>query len=457
MSQSDLIACEGCDAVYAKTHLDVDEVAICWRCNAQLRCNHSRQMKHILPLSLTCFIVFVIANVFPIADMEIQGLHSQTTLWGAVQALYNQQMTFVSALVFFTTILFPFLQLCVLLYIQLPLFGRCRPPGFQLAVRFMHHLWPWEMMDVFLLGTLVALIKLTHLATVIAGIALWAFGVLTVLLTTVISIHPRYYWQIGQIGRPKRYPTLGNCSESELLTQEVESPMDTSMAMSNIHSANSDSPKNEAPPQLTASQLEIVSCHYCGEVWRYVPNQDLFCSCCGGRLHQRKPQSLNLTWAFLIAACIMYIPSNLMPVMITSNLGGVQKDTIMSGIIYFWITGSWGLAVIVFIASFLVPILKLAILFILLISVHTRSSWRPKQRTQLYRVLELIGRWSMLDVYVVTLLTGLVHIQLFSNVTPGLGILAFSSTVVLTMLATLSFDPRLIWDAAETQTEHEYE
>ena len=201
----------------------------------------------------------------------------------------------------------------------------------------------------------------------------------------------------------------------------------------------------------TAARLGIVSCHHCATLWKGVKAHDR-CGHCGASLYFRKPDSLNRTWALVIAACIMYFPANLLPVMITTSFPGEeQQDTIMSGIIYFWASGSWVLAIIVFIASFLVPLFKLAVMILLLITAQRRSSWRLQQRAQLYRIVEVIGRWSMLDVFVVSLLTGLVQIKGFAVVYAGEGIAAFAAVVVLTMLASISFDPRLTWDAAEQE------
>ena len=199
---------------------------------------------------------------------------------------------------------------------------------------------------------------------------------------------------------------------------------------------------------MSAAQLGLCSCHHCGRVWENVP-EDARCGGCDSVLKLRKTDSLNRTWAFLIAACIMYIPANLLPVMVTSTLLDEQRDTIMSGIVYFWESGSWSLALIVFIASFLVPLFKLVALLILTVSARRRSSWQRLQRAKLYRVVEIIGRWSMLDVFVVSLLAGLVKIEGFANISAGFGVAAFASVVVLTMLASLSFDPRLIWDSAD--------
>lgn len=195
----------------------------------------------------------------------------------------------------------------------------------------------------------------------------------------------------------------------------------------------------------TASSLGMVACHQCGKLWNGLRQHDR-CGHCEAVLHKRKPDSINRTWAFLVAAGIMYLPANLMPVMITKTLLTTQQDTILSGIIFFWVSGEWGLAAIVFIASFLVPLLKLVSLTLLVVMAQNKSTWRQLERAKLYRMVETIGRWSMLDVFVVSLLVGLVQIQGFARITAGVGIVAFGSVVVLTMLASLSFDPRLTWD-----------
>jgi paraquat-inducible protein A len=171
------------------------------------------------------------------------------------------------------------------------------------------------------------------------------------------------------------------------------------------------------------------------------------CPRCGAALAFRKPQSLARTWAFLVAAIILYIPANVLPVMHTEWLTGAQDDTILSGVLYLLWSGSWPLALVVFIASISVPLLKILTLAGLAVSVHRRSSWQPRQRARAYRVVEFIGRWSMLDIFVVGILAALVQAKALAHIEPGPGALAFAAVVVLTMLAAMSFDPRLIWDA----------
>jgi paraquat-inducible protein A len=167
-------------------------------------------------------------------------------------------------------------------------------------------------------------------------------------------------------------------------------------------------------------------------------------------LHFRKPDSVSRTWAFLIASVILYVPANVLPVMETSSLFGAQKDTIMSGVVYLWISGSWPLAVVVFVASVVVPLAKIIALAFLTASVQRRSKWQPQQRTRLYRVVELVGRWSMLDIYVIAVLVALVQLKAVATIQAGPAAAAFAAVVVLTMLAAMSFDPRLIWDPMET-------
>ncbi|MET0209959.1 MAG: paraquat-inducible protein A [Burkholderiaceae bacterium] len=202
----------------------------------------------------------------------------------------------------------------------------------------------------------------------------------------------------------------------------------------------------------TGAAHGLWRCESCTLVSRAAPEpMASACPRCGTALHRRKPASLARTWAFLIAAAILYVPANTFPVMHSSSLFGVQADTIWSGIVFLWAEGSFGLAALVFVASMVVPLTKLLVLGGLALSVQVGMRTRTHQRTRLYRMVEAIGRWSMLDIYVVTLLVGLVQLRSIASIEAGTGALAFGAVVVLTMLASLSFDPRLIWDAAEAE------
>jgi paraquat-inducible protein A len=199
----------------------------------------------------------------------------------------------------------------------------------------------------------------------------------------------------------------------------------------------------------TGLARHIIGCETCGlaqHAWQ--AKDHLACRRCGSRIHFRKPDSLHRTWALVIAAYVLIIPANLMPVMATGSLFGTEKDTIFSGVVFLWTSNSQVLAIILFCASIVIPFAKLISLTFLLISVQRRSSWRPKLRAKLYRVVEAIGRWSMIDVFVATMLTALVQFGNVMTIRAGFGAIAFATVVVLTIFAARSFDPRLIWDAS---------
>jgi paraquat-inducible protein A len=203
----------------------------------------------------------------------------------------------------------------------------------------------------------------------------------------------------------------------------------------------------------TARAAGCASCHDCGLLAR-LPGHGAHgarCSRCGAELHVRKPRSLERTWALVIAAALCYVPANVLPVMQVTSLGTTESDTIMSGVIYFLTHGMWPLAVIVFVASVFVPVLKLAILTFLLISVQRGSSWRPVERTRMYRITEAIGRWSMVDIFSISILVALVRLGNLATIQAGPGAVFFGAVVVSTMLAAEAFDPRLIWDRSEAR------
>ena len=162
----------------------------------------------------------------------------------------------------------------------------------------------------------------------------------------------------------------------------------------------------------------------------------------------RKPDSLSRSWAYLLAAVILYFPANLYPILKSRTVVGEERDTILQGVVLLWRSGSWPLALLVFFASIVVPLLKMLAMTLLLVSVHARWTWRLQERTELFRLLEFVGRWSMLDIYVVALLVALVRLGALATMDAGPGALAFGAVVVLSMLAAHAFDPRLLWDAA---------
>jgi paraquat-inducible protein A len=194
-----------------------------------------------------------------------------------------------------------------------------------------------------------------------------------------------------------------------------------------------------------ASELGLCLCHTCGLACdiTHAPHE---CERCGASLHRRKTNALARTWAYMFTALAFYVPANLLPVMNTKMVGAGADSTIMSGVLEFWEAGAWDIALIIFIASIAVPGIKFVALTLLLVTVQRDSDWARKERSKLYRFVEVIGYWSMLDVIVVALVASLVKFQALADIEPRPGILFFGLVVVFTMLAAMSFDPRMIWD-----------
>jgi paraquat-inducible protein A len=198
----------------------------------------------------------------------------------------------------------------------------------------------------------------------------------------------------------------------------------------------------------TALAQGLQSCEGCGLLSRPAPGaHEGRCPRCDEKLEFRKPASLERTLAFLIAAAVCYIPANLLPVMQTITSAGSESDTIMQGVVLLWSPTGWPLSLIVLFASIMIPSAKIVALLYLVITVKRGSIQNNSQRVRLYRMVEIVGRWSMVDVFVDTFTVSLIQLQPLMSVEPGPGLLFFAAVVVLTMLAVESFDPRLIWDA----------
>jgi paraquat-inducible protein A len=204
----------------------------------------------------------------------------------------------------------------------------------------------------------------------------------------------------------------------------------------------------------TGMREGFVSCEACGLLSRPVGAEEPGeCPRCGAELEFRRRDAIQRTWALIIAAAICYLPANLLPVMRSTTLTGEEPDTIMSGVVILYETGTWYLALILLIASVIIPLAKLASLAYLLITVQRGSIRNNRERTRLYRILEIIGRWSMVDVFVATFVVALIQLKPLMSVAPEPGVLFFSGVVILTIFAAESFDPRLIWDSSQGKQE----
>jgi paraquat-inducible protein A len=419
MSRTELIACHECDLLQRAVAVPPGGVLRCRRCHAELYRNRADSLERSLAFSLAAAVLFVVSNLYPIVGLSVSGTVVETTLLGAVRVLYLDGMWPIAGLVFATTFLMPLVQTVSMLWMLLPLVFDRVPWRAAIVFRTCHLAAPWGMTEVLILGLLVALVKLAHIASVVVGTALWSFGALMLILAAAgAAFDTRQLWS--------RIAAVQARGADEGVSAQLPDGA------------------------ITAAQCGLVLCHDCGLLARAPAHaHELLCPRCGAAMHMRKPASFSRTWALLITAIVLYVPANVLPVMYTSSLFGAQKDTILSGVVYLWTSGSWPLALIVFIASIAVPMLKILAIAYLTISTQLRSSWQPVQRTRIYRLVEFVGRWSMLDIYVITMLVALVQFQALATIQAGGAAIAFGAVVVLTMFAAMTFDPRLIWDAAE--------
>ena len=406
-----VIACHECGTVQHMRALPEGGAARCSRCGAMLYRERRDSIEHALLLALAALILFVIANTFPFLTFELEGRADTSTLLSGARSLYEDGMWPLALLVLLTATLVPLVWLLSVTYVLLPLrLGRL-PWRIADAFRFTELLRPWAMMEVYLLGVIVAYVKLSELARLELGIALFAFvGLIVVMIAAEAALEPHEIWR-----------RLG--------------------------------------PQASARQFggrrgrALISCHNCDQlaVMRPLPaGAAAHCPRCGAILHRRKPNSLARTWALVVAAAILYIPANLLPVMTVVYFGRGEPDTILSGVKELIQAGMWPVALLVFFASITVPVLKLIGLTFLLITVQRRSRWRLRDRGLIYRIIEQVGRWSMVDIFMISILVALVNLGSIATIEPGAGAICFAAVVIITMFASMSFDPRLIWDAEES-------
>jgi paraquat-inducible protein A len=348
--------------------------------------------------------LLMVAVISPLLDFRLTGQERSTGLAGLPIGFEDHDMPLLAIVVLGTTMLAPFLRLLLTVLVIGGLRGALSRPTLVFMAKFRDVLKPWAMIEVFLLGMFVAYTRLAALATVTVGIGIYALGALIV------------------------------------LTAWADCWLDDDAMWAAI-----DRRGRRNPVELPSGRL--IGCDSCGQVARSRPGEH--CPRCDTPLRERRPQAIARTWALLITAAILYVPANLYPVMTVIRLGRGAPSTIIGGVRELIEYRMWPLALLVFVASILVPMLKLLGLATLLITTQIGSARRLTDRTRLYRLVDFVGRWSMIDVFMLAILTALVQMGALATVQPGYGAVAFATVVVLTMLAALSFDPRLMWDAAE--------
>ena len=406
----EIIACHECDNLHHYELIPDGAKANCLHCGNLLYRNVPDSLHRSLALYITALILFVIANTFPFLSLELGGRVVENILFSSGWAMYEMGMGELGVLIFLTSIFFPLIVIVGMIYLLLPAcFGKVAP-HMGLVYRIVNVLLPWSLVGVFMLGVLIGIVKLQDLANVIFGPAVVALSLLLLVYTAArASFNPHELWSLT----------------------EHESP-----------DLRSDEAKNKT----------ILNCHTCGFL-SVETGEHQYCDRCNTSLHHRIKNSVETTWALIFTAVILLIPANIYPVMTVIRFGQGEPNTILSGVVHLIAAGMYGLALIVFVASIVVPFMKLMTLSFLLISVQKKSLWRPRDRTLLYRITEVVGAWSMVDIFLVGLLSALVSLGTLSTIRPGIGAIFFAAAVVVTMFAAQSFDSRLIWDNVREKQE----
>jgi len=404
-----LVACHECDHLHHSLELPAGGKALCARCGALLYRHISNSIDKSLALYLAALMLLIMANSFPFLSLKISGRIEENILISGAWALYQLGMGELGLLIFLTSVFFPLVVIMGMLYLLVSAKFGLHPPAKGPIYRVVNALTPWSLVGVFMLGVLIAIVKLLDLATVIPGISLFAlFGWLILSTAARASFEPSILWP--------------------------HTPLNE------VHLGASGS---------RACDLGLASCHTCSHLMETTElTHHARCSRCHSPIHTRKNDSMTRTWALIFTAAMLLIPANLYPIMTVIRFGQGEPDTIYTGVVHLIEGGFIGLALIVFFASIFVPVLKLLVLALLLITVKRQSSWRLRDRTLLYRVTELVGAWSMVDIFLVGLLAALVNLGALATIRPGIGATFFAGAVIITIFAAHSFDPRLIWDNA---------
>jgi paraquat-inducible protein A len=403
-----LRACHECDWVSALPPLNSGEKASCPRCSHVLVKRNRFPAQRSMALAIAALTALLLAISFPFISFSVGGVGNRIELSQTATTLIGFHQPLVAIAVIMTIVVLPAVYLFGVIWLQFGLL-RDRPMPYSRDIaRSLAHLTPWMMADVFIIGALVSLIKIVGIAQIELGISFWAFCVFAVLLLmTTQSLDADWMW-FSLEGEPL-------------------------------------APEGTQTGQTAADQ-GLTGCPTCGLVNRLAPMGRSYCIRCHEKLHKRLPNSLQRTWALLAASAIMYIPANVYPIMTTTSLGHSSTSTIIGGVVQLIQMGSWPIAAIIFIASVIVPVGKLFALVWLCLVVRRSNELNANSRTRLYRLTEFIGRWSMVDVFVVAILVALIRAGSLMSISPGPAALAFGAVVVLTMLAAMTFDPRLIWD-----------
>jgi paraquat-inducible protein A len=379
--QSVEIQCHECALTVKLPVLKESQKAQCPRCGYTLSAIHRNANERIVAFAITALIFLLASLPFTFLSFSANGLENHFNAMTSFIILIDNNYQLLALIEFFTIFAIPTVVLLALIYLLIPLNKGLYPKYGGRVLALVFKLLPWCMVEIFLIGTLVSLIKIISMADIELGLSFYAFILFTLSMTLVVLHIDKH--------------------ELSQLLAKVEK----------------------------AHNIEIRQSH------TKIAQEDPI----------KQALSVQKTWALLLTAVVFYIPANTLPIMTTHFLGQDDPSTIIGGVILLWNLGSYPIAAIIFIASVVIPVAKILVLAWLNYSVQKQSDRLNLERIKWYRMAEFIGRWSMIDVFVVIILASLIQLGPAMSITPGAATLAFSGLVIVTMLAAMSFEPQLIW------------
>lgn len=413
-SSQHLLCCEECGLVLRMPQIAAGGKAHCPRCEHGLLTVTHSPVQQVWAYGVSCLVFLLLSLLFPFMSFNAQGLTQEISLLDTAFGMHMFQHSFLSVLLMLSVVVLPVVYVISLMALYLA--ARLKPAGVSVALyrrlcRFLSHVQPWLMVDVFLIGILVALVKIMALAEVGFGWSFWTFCMYTLVLVKFLSLVD-YVWLWDRL--VDRVP---------------------------VHA-----------PSAHSLPCQALGCHVCSQVNMAVtPDQP--CLRCGSVMKNASPdRQLQTAWALLITAALLYLPANLLPMMNTTSMGQTEASTIISGVALLWTLGSYPVAAVIFLVSVIIPIAKILTLGI--VYWHAQYAKAPSatasfKNTTLYRLTEFIGRWSMIDIFVVALLVALIQLNEVMAISPGPAALYFALVVILTMISANIFDPKSLWRQAQ--------
>ncbi|TXH32431.1 MAG: paraquat-inducible protein A [Rhodospirillaceae bacterium] len=430
LAQPQLRECPGCGLLQSVPALGPGTRAQCARCRITLYSVTTHPLGHSIALNLASLVLMAVMCATTLMSVQTAGITLHAGLFSGPEELMRRGMAMLAIVVIFVTVLAPTGKLLGTLYVLIRLHERSPPRHARRVFALAEKLRPWSMIEVFILGVFVAYVKLGDLVHISLETGVFALMALTI---TII-------WTDAALDREMIWERLGYHDPSRTPSRPDPAPVDpTGADLTGAYLTRAD--------LAGASLAGAVGCETCHLV-SLPRGEHAHCPRCGSALHRRKPNSVSRTWALIIAATVLYIPANYYPVLTVMQLGAGAPSTILGGVEELLDAHMYPLAALVFFASIAVPVLKLVGLAVMLVTVQTgRAGWL-RDRTKLYFIVHWIGRWSMVDIFMESLLGALVRFGAAITIEPGMGAVAFCGVVILTMFAAETFDPRLMWDAA---------